>query len=60
MSLINILVLAPLQGFTELLPISSSAYLNLVPKITGWPDQGSMVDAALHPGTLFAEGAGLQ
>jgi undecaprenyl-diphosphatase len=50
----NILVLALLQGFTELLPISSSAHLILVPAITGWPDQGLMVDAALHLGTFFA------
>ena len=54
MSLINILILALLQGITELLPISSSAHLNLVPKITGWPDQGLMVDAALHLGTFAA------
>jgi len=53
-SLINILVLALLQGFTELLPISSSAHLILVPAVTGWPDQGLMVDAALHLGTFFA------
>jgi undecaprenyl-diphosphatase len=54
MTLLNILVLALLQGFTELLPISSSAHLNLVPKVTGWPDQGLMVDAALHLGTFCA------
>ncbi len=54
MTVANILVLALLQGFTELLPISSSAHLILVPAITGWPDQGLMVDAALHLGTFFA------
>jgi undecaprenyl-diphosphatase len=53
-TLINILALALLQGFTELLPVSSSAHLILVPAITGWPDQGLMVDAALHLGTFFA------
>lgn len=54
MTVLNILVLALLQGFTELLPISSSAHLILVPAVTGWPDQGLMVDAALHLGTFFA------
>ena len=54
MTTINILALALLQGITELLPISSSAHLILVPAITGWPDQGLMVDAALHLGTFFA------
>ncbi len=54
MTVANILVLALLQGFTELLPISSSAHLILVPALTGWPDQGLMVDAALHLGTFFA------
>lgn len=53
-TILNILVLALLQGLTELLPISSSAHLILVPAITGWPDQGLMVDAALHLGTFCA------
>lgn len=60
MSLFNILVPALLQGVAELLPISGSAHLNLVPKITGWPDRGLMVEAALHPGAVLAEGAGLR
>lgn len=54
MSVLNIIVLALLQGLTELLPISSSAHLILVPVITGWPDQGLMVDASLHLGTFCA------
>ncbi|MFN4015561.1 MAG: undecaprenyl-diphosphate phosphatase [Reyranella sp.] len=47
-------VLAVVQGITEFLPISSSAHLILVPKITGWADQGLMIDVALHAGTLAA------
>jgi len=54
MTLIQILVLAALQGLTEFLPISSSAHLILVPKLSGWPDQGLAFDVAVHIGTLTA------
>jgi undecaprenyl-diphosphatase len=51
---IQIIVLAAIQGITEFLPISSSGHLLLVPKLTGWADQGLMIDVAVHVGTLFA------
>jgi len=51
---IQSIVLAAVQGITEFLPISSSAHLILVPKITGWPDQGLAMDVAVHIGTLLA------
>ena len=51
---INLVVLALIQGITEFLPISSSAHLILVPFFTGWPDQGPMIDVAVHVGTLGA------
>lgn len=54
MDLFQILVLALLQGFTEFLPVSSSAHLILVPVLTGWPDQGLAFDIAVHVGTLAA------
>ena len=54
MTLIQIIVLAVVQGFTEFLPISSSAHLILVPVINGWPDQGLAFDVAVHVGTLSA------
>lgn len=54
MSLLQILVLSIVQGITEFLPISSSGHLILVPKITGWPDQGLAIDVATHVGTLLA------
>ena len=54
MSLFHVVVLAVVQGFTEFLPISSSAHLALAPWLLGWPDQGLTFDIALHFGTLVA------
>ncbi len=54
MSLLQLLILAIIQGLTEFLPISSSAHLILPSKILGWPDQGPMIDVMAHFGTLFA------
>jgi undecaprenyl-diphosphatase len=48
------LVLGLLQGFTEFLPISSSAHLSLTPWLLGWQDPGLAFDVALHFGTLVA------
>lgn len=47
-------ILALVQGFTEFLPISSSAHLILVPVLLEWPDQGLAFDIAVHFGTLTA------
>lgn len=46
--------LAILQGFTEFLPISSSAHIILPKELLGWPDQGLTFDVAVHVGSLFA------
>ncbi len=54
MDIIQIIVLALVQGLTEFLPISSSAHLILVPYLTDWPDQGLAFDVAVHVGTLTA------
>lgn len=54
MALTQIIVLAVVQGITEFLPISSSGHLILVPVVTDWPDQGLMLDVAVHVGTLGA------
>lgn len=48
------LVLGAVQGLTELLPVSSSAHLYLVPTLLGWKYQGVAFDVALHGGTLVA------
>lgn len=47
-------VLGAVQGLTELLPVSSSAHLFVVPTLLGWPYAGLAFDVALHGGTLLA------
>ncbi len=54
MTLIQIIVLALIQGLTEFLPVSSSAHLILGSVAFGWPDQGLVFDVATHLGTLLA------
>jgi len=54
MQLYQAILLALLQGFTEFLPVSSSAHLALCPWLLGWQDQGLSFDIALHLGTLLA------
>ncbi|OPA79889.1 undecaprenyl-diphosphatase [Campylobacter pinnipediorum subsp. pinnipediorum] len=54
MDFVQTIVLALVQGFSEFLPISSSAHLILVPELLGWKDQGLVFDVAVHIGTLFA------
>ena len=54
MTLIQIIVLALIQGLTEFLPVSSSAHLILGSRVFGWPDQGLVFDVATHLGTLIA------
>jgi len=54
LTLIQIIVLALIQGLTEFLPVSSSAHLILGSRVFGWPDQGLVFDVATHLGTLLA------
>ena len=41
MSIIQALILGIIQGVTELLPISSSAHLTIVPWLLGWTNSES-------------------
>lgn len=60
MEIYQALILGIIQGITELLPISSSAHLNIIPWMFGWMSQPGFTEAfegfdvALHFGTLLA------
>lgn len=54
MNITQAIILGIVQGLTELLPISSSAHLNLFPWIFNWGTLTASFDVALHIGTLFA------
>ena len=60
MSIFQAVILGIVQGLTELLPISSSAHLNIIPWLFNWTSNDAFVasfegfDVALHVGTLFA------
>lgn len=57
MTLLQLIVLALIQGISEFLPVSSSAHLVVVGRLFDWADQGLAFDAAVHAGTLCAVGA---
>lgn len=54
MTFLQMLLIAIVQGVTEFLPISSSGHLIILPAITGYADQGPMIDVAVHVGSLLA------
>lgn len=60
MTVLQAIILGAIQGLTELLPISSSAHLTIIPWMFGWTNSELFnmnfegFDVALHFGTLLA------
>ena len=54
MDLFQVVIYGIVQGLAEFLPISSSAHLEVLPRVMNWPDPGLEFDIALHVGTLIA------
>src|SRR5947209_9410191 len=50
----KVALLGVLQGITELLPISSTAHMRVVPAFLGWQDPGSAFSAAMQLAALAA------
>jgi undecaprenyl-diphosphatase len=51
---VKVAVLGVVQGITELLPISSTAHMRVVPALLGWQDPGSAFSAAMQLAALAA------
>jgi undecaprenyl-diphosphatase len=54
MPILQVIVLAVVQGLTEFLPISSTAHLYLTSWLLGWQTETLPFDIMLHLGTLLA------
>jgi undecaprenyl-diphosphatase len=54
MPLLQVIVLAVVQGLTEFLPVSSTAHLYLTSWLLGWQTEALDFDIMLHIGTLLA------
>src|SRR3954452_3289213 len=54
MPLLQVIVLAMVQGLTEFLPVSSTAHLYLSSWLLGWQAESLDFDLTLHLGTLVA------
>jgi undecaprenyl-diphosphatase len=54
LSWVQIAILGVVQGITELLPISSTAHLRVIPGILGWQDPGSAFSAAMQLASFVA------
>ncbi|AWC25217.1 Undecaprenyl-diphosphatase [Aminobacter sp. MSH1] len=50
----KVALLGVVQGITELLPISSTAHMRIVPAVLGWQDPGSAFSAAMQLAALAA------
>lgn len=54
MLLLQSFILGIVQGFTEFLPISSTAHLRIIPAFFHWQDPGTTFSAVIQLGTMFA------
>ena len=54
MDVFQAIVLGIVQGATELLPISSTGHLRIVPAFAGWEDPGTAFTAVVQLGTMAA------
>lgn len=51
---LQIFILGVVQGITELLPVSSTAHMRVIPALLGWQDPGSAFSAAMQLAALAA------
>jgi len=49
---VKVAFLGVIQGITELLPVSSSAHMRIVPALLGWSDPGAAFSAAMQMAAL--------
>ena len=54
LSWFQVAILGVVQGVTELLPISSTAHLRVIPGLLGWQDPGSAFSAAMQLASFIA------
>src|ERR1700761_5171644 len=54
LSYLQVAFLGVVQGLTELMPISSTAHMRIVPALLGWQDPGAAFSAAMQLAALFA------
>ena len=50
----KVAALGVVQGISELLPISSTAHMRVVPALLGWSDPGAAFSAAMQSAALIA------
>jgi undecaprenyl-diphosphatase len=54
LTVLQVVTLGIVQGITELLPISSTAHLRVIPGLLGWRDPGSAFSAAMQLASFAA------